>query len=675
MKRVLVVALYKNISRYYRDHLQSLFGDLVRFEAYYIENNPEKLCFDGDLIVTSSNILFEHIKRLNRNKIETIVMSRTFTKEGFQRIKALDDGREMYFVSNFHEIAVECVSKLYELGIKDIRLIPFNPAAPYDQERIDLRTAVIAGETECIPEFIDEIIDIGDRVVDLSTIADIGAILNLPKEKIHRILGVCRSHLVYTDYGIDSVLSESEDIKKQLKMILNFTSDSVIAVDLAGHITEFNESSERSFGLKKREVQGRHIGEVFPELGTEEVPKYLEAVRDEIVTIGHIPYVLNRYGLYSEEDMLTGVVLFFQKYMEIEKTRNKLRSQMIPKGHVARYTMDSILGNSRVIRELKDVARRMAKSASTVLITGESGTGKEVFAQAIHNASSRKNMPFIAVNCSALAASLLESELFGYEEGAFTGARKGGKLGLFEMADKGTLFLDEIGEMPFELQAKLLRVLMEKEVMRIGGTDLIKVNVRIIAATNKDLLKLTREGRFREDLYYRINVLPLPLPPLRERKEDIPVLADFFLQEFGAEKNLSKKILRILAAYDWPGNIRELHNCIEYMYQLSDERIGAEDIPEHIRLGRRAEYAETPVLTERQGRVLDAAYALYLKGRTIGRKSVYLWLERRGKTIGEQEIRLLLKELDALGLVEVEKGRRGTKLTDRGVETAESRGG
>ena len=668
VKKVLIVALYRNISRYYRSHLQSLFGESVCFEDYYIENNPEPLDFDGDLIVTSSNILFEHIKRLNRNKIETIVMSRTFTREGFERIKELDDGREMYFVSNFHEIAVECISKLYELGIKDIKLIPYNPLSPYDEEKVNIHSAVIAGETKRIPEFINEVVDIGDRVVDLSTIANIGTILHLPAAELHHILESYRGRLVYTDYGIDSVLSESEDIKRQLKTILHFTNDSIIAADLSGHITEYNESSERSFGLRKSDVLGRKINEVFPELGTDDVLEKGGAVNNEIVTIGHIPYVVNKYGVYNEENELAGVVLFFQKYMEMEKTRNKLRSKMIPKGHEARYTMDSILGKSAVIGELKNIAHKMAESSSTVLITGESGTGKEVFAQAIHNASSRKNMPFIAVNCSALAASLLESELFGYEEGAFTGARKGGKIGLFEMADKGTLFLDEIGEMPFELQAKLLRVLMEREVMRIGGTDLIRVDVRIIAATNKNLLELTREGKFREDLYYRINVLPLPLPPLRERKEDIPMLAQAFLQEFGADKALSGKVLRILRGYDWPGNIRELHNCIEYMYQLSDDTIEAEDIPEHIRFCR----CETPrplynQLSDRQRQILCAVYDFGLEKRTAGRKSLHLQFAAQGNSVGEQEIRVVLKELEHMGLVEVGKGRRGTTITEWGT--------
>ena len=284
----------------------------------------------------------------------------------------------------------------------------------------------------------------------------------------------------------------------------------------------------------------------------------------------------------------------------------------------------------------------------------------------IHNESDRKDAPFIAVNCSALAPSLLESELFGYEEGAFTGAKKGGKLGLFELADKGTIFLDEIGELPYVLQAKLLRVLMEREIMRIGGVEVIKIDVRVIAATNKNLLQLVEEGQFREDLYYRINVLPLMLPPLRERKEDVAILATAFLAEFGEEKKLAPKILKYLTAYHWPGNVRELHNCIEYMYQLSDERISVLDIPQGI---RNFKMKEVPAfhLSETERRVLVAVEKINEKGQPAGRKNVREFLLTNGTRMAEQEVRFIIKTLAEQGLVQVHQGRLGTKITGEGL--------
>jgi len=243
-----------------------------------------------------------------------------------------------------------------------------------------------------------------------------------------------------------------------------------------------------------------------------------------------------------------------------------------------RIKLENIIGSSRAIMKSKEEASMASKSASTVLITGESGTGKELFARAIHNHSNRVDNPFITVNCAAIPDNLLESELFGYEEGAFTGAKKGGKIGTFELAHKGSIFLDEIGDMSLHLQAKLLRVLQEKELNKLGGKSHIYVDVRIIAATNKDLEKMVAEGTFREDLFYRLNVIPIKLPSLRERKEDIPQIIDYMIKEYS--KKLEKEVVGIeesvvdtMINYRWPGNIRELQNIIEYSVNMSSTPI------------------------------------------------------------------------------------------------------
>lgn len=244
------------------------------------------------------------------------------------------------------------------------------------------------------------------------------------------------------------------------------------------------------------------------------------------------------------------------------------------------YSFDKIIYRSEIFQRTIEFARKISDSKSTVLITGETGTGKEIFAQSIHNYSSRGEMPFIAINAAAIPASLIESELFGYEGGAFTGARKQGQAGKFEIADKGTIFLDEIGEMPLELQTRLLRVLEEGIVSRVGSVEQNYVDVRIIAASNKDLMKEVREGNFRDDLFYRLNVLPLKLPALRDRKEDIPALVGFFMEKLSKSLNkrkveISNDEMEILLAYDWPGNVRELENLVELLINL-------EYIPEEI---------------------------------------------------------------------------------------------
>lgn len=257
--------------------------------------------------------------------------------------------------------------------------------------------------------------------------------------------------------------------------------------------------------------------------------------------------------------------------------------------HKARRGINNIIGKSSIISDLKEKVLLIADSPSTVLLTGESGTGKELFAQAIHFHGGRFSKPFIRVNCAAIPETLLESELFGYVEGAFTGARKGGKMGKFELANGGTIFLDEIGDMPMAMQAKLLRVLQEKEIERLGSELTIPIDVRVITATNKDLLALVNEGSFREDLYYRVNVINFNMPPLRERKEDIPEIVEYGMKEMNKNLNLSvlrfsPEVLDVFMNYDWPGNIRELKNVIESaMNFCKGSTVGVDALPNFMR--------------------------------------------------------------------------------------------
>lgn len=252
-------------------------------------------------------------------------------------------------------------------------------------------------------------------------------------------------------------------------------------------------------------------------------------------------------------------------------------------------TFDSIIGSSPSFLEVKNTAKKVSNSISTIILRGESGTGKELFARSIHNESDRQNKPFIAINCSSIPDNLLESELFGYESGAFTGADRKGRLGKLELATGGTLFLDEIGDLPLHLQPKLLRVLQEGSFHRLGGKELVKVNFRLIAATNKNLEEMMTDRRFREDLYYRLNVIPIHLPPLRERREDIPILIDQRLLQYGRllgkeTLRLDGEVERLFESYDWPGNIRELENTLEYLVNVVTKPVvGWDDLPVSLR--------------------------------------------------------------------------------------------
>jgi len=268
------------------------------------------------------------------------------------------------------------------------------------------------------------------------------------------------------------------------------------------------------------------------------------------------------------------------RMIELKKEGNfrqmeeKIRQKLLAQGLVSKYSFADICGESQLLRETIGQAQKYAKSQSTVLITGESGTGKELFAQSMHNESHRKDGPFVAINCAALPETLLESELFGYEEGAFTGARRGGKLGLFEVAHGGTIFLDEIGELGSQLQARLLRVIQQKQVMRVGGEKVVQVDVRVLTATNRNLYEAVQKGLFREDLFYRLNVLPLKVPSLRKRPEDIPVLFRHFLARRGWENvpdSVPEALFEKMKRYSWPGNVRELENFAERYCAIGED--------------------------------------------------------------------------------------------------------
>ncbi|MGE5672705.1 MAG: sigma 54-interacting transcriptional regulator [Mycobacterium leprae] len=361
---------------------------------------------------------------------------------------------------------------------------------------------------------------------------------------------------------------------QRLKAVIDFAYDGVIAVDATGTVTAFNPVAETITGIPAAQALGRSITQVIP---GSQMPAVIDsgiAELGEMLEIGRVQVVTNRVPIIVG-GKVHGAVATFQEVSRLQKLEQKIRQRLQASGHIAKYSFGDITGHSRAISDLIAKADRFGRVDSTVLIEGETGTGKERLAHAIHRVSPKASGPFIAVNCGALQESLLESELFGYVEGAFTGARKGGKEGLFELAHGGTIFLDEVSEMSERLQAKVLRVIQEHEVMRIGDDRIIPVDVRVVAATNRCLKDLVASGRFREDLYYRINVLHLRVPPLRERVQDIPLLVQSFLHEFG--RRFGKEVAAVetagmetLCEYPWPGNVRELRNIVERMVILTE---------------------------------------------------------------------------------------------------------
>ena len=362
---------------------------------------------------------------------------------------------------------------------------------------------------------------------------------------------------------------------KRLASIIDYAYEGIISVDHKGVIDTFNPRAEEIFNIKAYKVVGKSIEEVLPELNLMETIHRGHMEMGKVWTIADKRIIANVIPIKINNELLR-LVVTFQKISQIQKMEQRIREELYLKGHTAENTFDDIIGKSTQLIMTKEEARNYALVNSPILIYGETGTGKEMFAQAIHNTSARRNKAFVALNCATLPENLLESELFGYVEGAFTGANRKGKMGLFEQAHEGTIFLDEIAEISTEIQARLLRVLQEQKVRRLGDDKLTHVDVRVIASTNKDLYQLVEKGKFREELYYRINVLNLNLPPLRERKEDIPLLVKYFIRKYKHKFNsvvegICEEGINLFLCYAWPGNVRQLENIIERLMVRTKE--------------------------------------------------------------------------------------------------------
>jgi len=407
--------------------------------------------------------------------------------------------------------------------------------------------------------------------------------------------------------------------------ILDSINEGVFTVDPAWRITTFNRAAERITGVRKLQAVGRPCSEVFRASICENacaLKQTLETGKPIVRAFAHIinaagekiPIRISTALLKDESGAVIGGVETFQDLSRVEQLRKELES---------RYTFEDIVGRSPAMRRLFEILPDIAESSSTVLIEGASGTGKELFARAIHNLSPRKKGPFVAVNCAALPDTLLESELFGYKAGAFTDARRD-KPGRFALAHRGTIFLDEIGDISPAMQARLLRVLQERSIEPLGAIEPSKVDVRVVAATNKNLAELVRQGKFREDLFYRIRVIHLQLPPLRERREDIPLLVDRFIAKFNRLQGkdisgVSPEVMARLMEYDYPGNVRELENIIEQAFVLCrGEWIELHHLPPELRpAAPRPDYAGGPMSLRSMERCLiEAALQRHRGNRT-----------------------------------------------------------
>ncbi|WP_246637528.1 sigma-54 interaction domain-containing protein [Crassaminicella profunda] len=419
-------------------------------------------------------------------------------------------------------------------------------------------------------------------------------------------------------------------INSWVRVILDSLYDGVLIADQDMIVKYINPAYTRITKVKSQDIVGKSVVEIRPGARLPYVIKSGKQLLRIPRKVGNVEYMVNMVPIIENNEIIGGISILNEINDVYKLTKELNQSNMMIKKlkkhmKTTKYSFEDIISIDKQSLATKDLAKKIAKKGTNVLVTGDSGTGKELYAHAIHNASERENGPFIAVNCATFEGHLLESELFGYEEGAFTGAKKGGKIGLFEVANGGTLFLDEISEMNYGLQAKLLRTLQEHTIRRIGGITEIPVDVRIIAATNKSLETMIEEKKFRKDLYYRIAIFPINILSLRDRKEDIKPLIEHFINEMAnkmkSHLDISEDVLNILYNYEWPGNIRELKNTIEFAANMTDDyMIKADHLPKIIQVEAiRKNLVKLKTLEQviRETEILEIKKALLTYGNTV----------------------------------------------------------
>lgn len=670
-RRMGIVTTSTDVGLYYKKQLINLLGDQVQINHYSFENND----FDNvkklteietlDLILISTYSQYEIIKNFLGRDFNMVISKLTLSKDAYKTLKNLTNVSSAMFVNLSLEMSIETIGLLYALGINHIK---FTPVYPNMDKIPELDVAITTGESRYVPNFVNKVYDLGHRLIDEITIIELFIALGMEDKLDSENVINYFDKLVSYNMGTEYLLNKSSLLRNQLDTLLRLMDKGLIHVDKNGNIASFNGIVEQIMKISGGDIIGKPAKEKLPQINF-----FNFNIKNKLIIINNEYVTVSVYKINSPNNDFSGAYAIVEDFESKEKAQNKLRLQLMNKGHIAKYEIHNIIGESVAIKELKSLIIRMAPSNSPVLITGESGTGKELVAQALQNLSNNKDRHFIAVNCAAFNPSLLESELFGYEPGAFTGAVKDGKKGILELANNGTLFLDEIGEMNIDLQVKLLRVIQEGEFMRVGGNEIIKVNLRIIAATNLDLIKQINTGLFRKDLYYRLNVLPINIPPLRDRKEDIESLLNFFMKQNSSNFVLDKETIESLKNYDWDGNIRELINCVLYLDNLNKPIIKTIDLPHHIRnIIKQKESNITRTLSFKEDKkniiVLQILYDAFLKKIKLGRRSISQIAFENNYHISEYDVKGILEELEVLGFVHVSRGRGGTTISKKGIE-------
>jgi transcriptional regulator with PAS, ATPase and Fis domain len=668
MKKIVVISIEKKAKEKYMENLAYFFNGYAEITGICIRENNAIDKVDADVAVVSNQIIFNEAKAFIKDSTRIVYVDISFYHDNIEKLKNIERGAKVLLIDYREYMAISLVGLLSEYGIQHVDFIPYAPEMDIDSigNLDEIKTIVTPGLYEYIPPSLlstdREIIDIGYRKIDISTISNIALKLGINDDVFNEKLINYSSDLIHKNHSITYILKNLKENANQINAILGNVDDGVIIVDRENHILHCNRFVCNLMGIK----------DCYPDNCSEKMNHIckkllaMKPVENHIIKLDEnqctVIVTKKNTEVYNELGSSTIIIKSAEKIQNIEIS---LRKDLLARGYVAKYTFDDIVYKGSAMADCVKKAKKISAIDATTLIIGDTGTGKELLAHAIHNSSKRKDYPFIAINCAAISENLLESELFGYEEGAFTGAKKGGKKGLFELAHKGTIFLDEIGDISQTTQIKLLRVLQEKEVMRIGGINIVPVDVRVIVATNRNLEELVEKNAFRKDLYYRLNVFTINVPPLKSRREDIPLLIQAFMDQHRInDKTISDGLMKYLIEYEWKGNVRELHNCIKYLVFMGRNLLTYDDLPAHMKLSESIENSQRDLrmgeLFEEEKQIAEKVLEICTY-RSLGRRGLQKLISEHGYQVSEYRLRKILEYLKDKNLIYYGRGREGIK--------------
>ena len=690
-KSLCFIGQYDTICDHISRQLDKFFGAYLDIKIWCVESSQPPFDYAAsEVFIASSHAALNRVRHMLPDGRIIMVAARAMNIENLDRLLEIKPGTRAIVVGSSEETSTLAVQMIRSLGFDNLDMIPYYPNYP-DAMPQNINIAITMGLPQLVPPLIPEVIDLGAKGIDLSTFQELINCLNLPSQILNEISHYYTGAIINLGMRLRKVADLNETLKREREVILNTINEAIVAVNETNEIVVFNPAAEKVFHMDKTDALGGNANRVIPHVNFLSFLKAGKTSTPEIVKINKGYFIVTARSVSDDEKSAKGAVATFRPVEELQELETKVRRELRTKGHIARYTFNDVIGSSTKLRETVSLAKKFAGTDLSVLLEGESGTGKEVLAQAIHNFSPRKGGPFVALNFAALPENLVESELFGYEQGAFSGARKGGKQGLFEAAHKGTIFLDEIGDASLEVQKKLLRVLEEKEVRRVGGNTLTPVDVRVIAATNVDLKVLVEQNRFRSDLFYRLYSLPIVTPPLRATGDDILLLFRWFAEKFYQwEPSLEDSLEKFLLRYHWPGNVRELQNVVRYMFtvMVRGERSGMGHLPPYLLNAD----VKGGVCSDADGIISGNGYGMVLKelesrdcvksvamilmeikkvtllNKGIGRQALLKRLGPANGRLSEHGIRHYLKILASLGYINSGFTRQGCRITKTGEE-------